>query len=402
MRIGLYEPSLGGHHGSYTLAIAREASARGWRVSLFVPRRDSKHQLIEHLAAAIGQQNILFSDYWVEKPVRFTWSSLIRYHAAQRSAAMRSLRSVERQFDFVYASNIDYMDKAIQAFGSPSFPTPFGGMCMRPRFHMKALGISCGCSQAGSLLGRWSFRRLLGARGIACITTADPSLSDFCLRQTSRRFRKVRYVPEIGMGPPSWCKSDAKAQLGFSPDDRVILVYGVLSGRKAIADLLHAIETQGDRSSLRALIVGQPDRETQQLLCERGPPESRRFKTILGFTDPRAEERIFAAADAVWVAYKDHSTMSGVFYQGICSHIPVITADYGILKWLAARQDVGISVDPTNPAETGVKLARLFDARTDYDRFCNNAIQLASHHRPVEFGSQTCDAIEDALRCNEP
>jgi glycosyltransferase involved in cell wall biosynthesis len=402
MRIGLYEPSLGGHHGSYTLAIAREAATRGWRVSLFVPRRDTKHELINRLAATIGQENILFSDYWVEKPVHFTRSSLIRYHAAQRWAAMKSLKSVERQFDFVYASNIDYMDKAIQAFGSPSFPTPFGGMCMRVRFHMKALGIDCGSSQAGSLLDRLTFRRLLVARGVACITTADPSLSEFCLGQASRRFRKVRYVPEIGMGPPSFRKPDAKAQLGFSPDDCVILVYGVLSGRKAIGELLHAIETQGDHTSLRALIAGHPDPETQQLLRERSPPERRRFTTVFGFADSRTEKLIFAAADAVWVAYKDHATMSGVFYQGICSHIPVITADYGILKWLGEKQDVGINVDPNNAVETGAKLTKLFHARTEYDRFCSNAMRIAAQHRPAEFGSKTCDVIQEAFTCKKP
>ena len=58
-------------------------------------------------------------------------------------------------------------------------------------------------------------------KGIACMT-ADPSFMELSATQRLKCFRKVKYVPELGMEPPTVTRREARDRLGLAEDDRVI------------------------------------------------------------------------------------------------------------------------------------------------------------------------------------
>jgi glycosyltransferase involved in cell wall biosynthesis len=117
---------------------------------------------------------------------------------------------------------------------------------------------------------------------------------------------------------------------------------------------------------------------------------------LLHFADADLENTVFAAADAVWIAYKGHSTMSGVFYQAACCGLPVIAPDYGILNLLTAQHGAGISVDPDNPEETGRQLQELLCDGDNREGLSQNLANIAELHFPENFGRSVCDAILEA------
>jgi glycosyltransferase involved in cell wall biosynthesis len=321
---------------------------------------------------------------------------LLRYQLDQRTAAGRTLKPLAQQFDFVYAANLDHMDKAIAVLGSPSLPAPFGGMVMRPRFHMASMGLTDCQTAPRSLLAAASFGRLLGAKGVACVTTADPTLAEFCEHQKSASYRKVRYIPEIGMAPSAIAANVAKASFGFYSSDHVILIYGSITRRKAIAECLRAMNRDGKHSRFKVLVVGQPD---AQMAHEIASPEiqeavgSGQLVVRPWFASAETENAAFAAADAVWVAYKNHSTMSGVFYQAVCSERPIIAPNYGVLKWLTEKCNVGICVDPENHERTGDQITSLLQDRIGYSSLQRNERRIAAEHHPESFGKNVCDEI---------
>jgi glycosyltransferase involved in cell wall biosynthesis len=394
MDLLLYDITLSGHHGTYLSAIAAEAMQRRWRVSVVLPKRVEQHQHFEALRKIVGHPNTFLSDHWVETPARFTRLSLFRHHLAQRRAAIDSLRPFKGKCDFVYAPNIDYMDKAIQFLGAPSYPTPFGGACMRVRFHMKAVGVRGAAFSAAGMLEALTFRRLLTAKGVACVTTADPSLVRFCEAQRSKKFRKVRFFPEMGMDRPSISGNEARTQLGFGAEDRIVLVYGMITERKGIRELFNSLDTLGPNSPIKVVIAGPQDDDTRNFLAANiNSRYAQRVRLIDGHVDRDLEGTLFAAANAVWVAYKGHSTMSSVFYQAACCGLPVIASNYGILSWLVEEQGVGISVNPQDPAKTGELIYKLLCGGSEYAGICKNSEELARLHSPANFARAVCDAI---------
>jgi glycosyltransferase involved in cell wall biosynthesis len=380
------------------VAITSEAVRRGWDVAVVTPLRDTDHPYFSRLRALVGESNLVFSPSWVAFPAKITALSMLRYHWQEWKSARRALLGCRRSWDFVYALNIDYMDKAIQLLGAPSRPTPMGGMTMRVRFHLNRLGVETHRSLLSSLAS-WSFSQLLRTRSLASVTTADPSLLSYCERQPAARYRKVFYVPEIGMEPPAVPAAEARAAFGLRADDRVILVFGFIDERKAYDELIEAICT-AEVDRVRILVVGNArDSAREALDGVKYEPLRRRgiLVTRLGFAEDEVQARAFAAADLVWVAYRNHSTMSGVFSQAMSCALPVIAPNYGLLSWLVSEYKVGIQVDIGNPSATGSQINALLQDQEALRTLRRNAAHLAAKHSPRNFGSAVCDAIAAGL-----
>ena len=114
---------------------------------------------------------------------------------------------------------------------------------------------------------------------------------------------------------------------------------------------------------------------------------------LRGFSGRETEAIALAASDAVCVAYKDHALMSAVFCQAMCSGVPIISPNYGLLAWLAGKYCVGIAVDIQDPLATGNALARLFEDRASYTEYCENARRHAQEHAPSAFGRAVCESV---------
>ena len=202
MHIALYDITLDGHHGAYLTVIAREALARGWRVSAIVPKAAAVHPAFQVLEQVVGPENVRATGHRVPPLEKANPLAGVNRHFAQYRAARRALRESGEQLDFVYAPNLDYMMRAVQMLGAPSYPVAMGGMCMSATFHLCDFGVESGESGVRMKLQRMVFERVLRAKGVACITTADPMLAKFASGQKKLEYGKVKYVPEIGMDVP--------------------------------------------------------------------------------------------------------------------------------------------------------------------------------------------------------
>jgi|GEM_PF-6469245 len=395
MKIAIYETSLDGHRGPYLLSTTSEAVARGWKVTLIVPEREREHPLCPQLIAIVGVNNLVFSSVAIKAlPSRTSPLQMLTYHLWQWRAARLSLMAQRRDWDFVYFPTLDVMDKAILILGPPSRPIPAGGMAMRVKFHLTDLRAQAKTNRPS--FGSYLFSRLLGVPKLSVVTTADPYLIDVCKMHREPRYRKLRYVPELGMLPPLIDRATAKTGFGFEPNDRVILVFGCIDGRKAFAELVDAVLTQPKHTRLRVLIVGPPTVGAAAILSGSKYDDLRRagiLVTRLEFSDVTKQTPAFAAADVVWVAYRNHSTMSAVFYQAISCSKPVIAPNYGLISWLATNYDVGIQVNIDDPEGTGSAITKLFQDSARFDVFVSNARALSNSYLPQNFGAGVCDAI---------
>ncbi len=395
MNLAIYETAIHGHRGAYLTEITAEAVRRGWAVTVVTPSNDRGSPYFSQLRDLVGAPNLVFTPFMILMPERISAASMLRYQFRQWRAARQSLVTNYRPWDFVYIPNIDYMDKAIQVLGAPSHPVPMGGMMMRVRFHLKQLGVETHRSLFPSLASL-SFAGLLGARSLAAVTTADPTLVKYCEGKRQSKYRKVTYVPEIGMVAPRRDSATAKKEFGFRPESRVILIYGSIEVRKAFTELIEAIAGAESIPSIRILIVGQPDQAARETLESTKYEELRRkgvLATRLGFADTETQDLAFAAADVVWVAYRNHSTMSGVFSQAMSCSLPVIGPNYGLLSWLVSEYKVGICVDINNPREIGSRIVEMLQNAESMEAFRRKAAQISLSHLPRSFAGAVCDAI---------
>lgn len=399
MNLAICDFSLDGHRASYIRAIAIGAAKKRWKTTVVLPQEAQAHPAIGAIRSSIGLGCMVFSDHPMRQLEGTSPLSLMRHHIGNHFAAVKALEPVLPDCDFVYFPTLDVMDKAMLVFGTPSGRVPMGGMCMRARFHMTATGVEGRIADRSSVINEFAFRRLLKTTGVRCITTSDPTLEIYARRQGGSDFDKVMFVPELGMVRPSVAPVEARRLWGFGPDDKIILIYGAISRRKGVRDLLNALSGLNG-TTIRVLIVGAADDEMKEYLSTPfvlSLIASGLVRLCVAYSDDNTEAAAFAAADAVWVAYRDHSTMSGVFLQAICAHVPVITANYGIMAWLASRDGVGISVDPNDTKNVSSQISEMFAESARLCAYREKAAQIAERHSPSSFGNSICDAIQASL-----
>jgi glycosyltransferase involved in cell wall biosynthesis len=124
-----------------------------------------------------------------------------------------------------------------------------------------------------------------------------------------------------------------------------------------------------------------------------------RLKERLGFQTLVDEGRLFAAADAVWMGYRGHYTMSGVLVQAAAMGLPVISCAEGLIGWWTRKYAAGEVVDPDDAPAVVNAIGRLSSDRAWRERYRANARDMARLHGPEAFASSICDAVGENSPC---
>jgi glycosyltransferase involved in cell wall biosynthesis len=314
----------------------------------------------------------------------------IRYRAVRTA-----FRQIQRQSppDLVYVVTLDHYEKMISLLGSPFAGRPFAGMVLDPKFHRKVMGV--GPPTRNDTLYRWLFRRLLRTQGLVCTTVVDESFFEYTRSNQATLYEKLSLVPDVGELVVEHSRADARAEIGLAPHQFVILVYGSITARKGLAELLAAVD--GSAESTIALIAGAQDAESEALLREAPAMRLRAAGRLIesnGFLTAELEARAFAAADAVWLGYAPgFYGSSGVLFQAAAAGLPVLASSTGLIGWLTRRHQLGLTFDTQNVHAVRSAIRDLMHDHAARTRFTANGRAVGRQHTGTIFGDAVCDAI---------
>ena len=316
----------------YVARIARGAQARGMRVIIattvagmaqpdLAALRDVT-ELIEYENPPGNSTRVLVNR---QRDLSRIYRAFVRNHAADR----------------VLVPFGDTVDKAFALFGTGGGAWDL--LLMRAFFHHAAMGVKGASAGRGDVVRAWFFRRLLTRRGIRRVLTLDELLPLYAQRQGWRNAEKVQFVPDPPQIAPPAERDAARRRWGLSEGAPTILVYGALSLRKGLADLLAAVATDPD-GALHLLLVGIQDYEAKPLLAMPEFDVLRRAGRLIEadrYVDETDEADAFAAADVVWLGYHDFQGSSGVLVQAAQADRPVVGCAEGLIGWRTREHGLG-------------------------------------------------------------
>jgi glycosyltransferase involved in cell wall biosynthesis len=161
-------------------------------------------------------------------------------------------------------------------------------------------------------------------------------------------------------------RAEAKAQLGISKGDKVLLFFGNIAPYKGLEYLIAAFYEflKKDRSS-RLLIVGKP-RGPQSYCNEvrRGIESSGIADRVIAKIEYVPDEEIelyFKAADILILPYA-HVFQSGVLFLGYSFGLPAIAADVGNLKEEIVEDQTGFVFRPRDSSDLAAKIEKYFNS----------------------------------------
>jgi len=161
---------------------------------------------------------------------------------------------------------------------------------------------------------------------------------------------QINYVPDFAEIKGPWERKGARQAYEIAPSAKVVLIYGGLTERKGIRQILSAMAEEQVDQDVVVLFAGTASDRVMRLLetpAVQRMLQHRRIITSLKFHDSDEEQKAFMASDAVWLGYVDGFLgSSGVLYQAVQCELPVIAMHEGVIGQTVKKNRIGICVDP--------------------------------------------------------
>lgn len=394
-RLMLFDLSIYGHHPSYIkylLQYWHKHSLPGQLVLLVSPRFLDVHSDVVDLAQKLDPGNIQVHAISPTEEAALKSRSTSIGRNLCNFQEWRLLCKYARllQVDHVLAMYYDTYQNPILLNQMP--PCPVSGIYFRPKFHysdFKPGTVKLGAFKPGDLntgdletvsTQSQPTRRDQWAKFLLEQVLRKPklhrlfSLDPFVIEHVAPRWRdKILHLPdpiELTEGS-STAAAALRVRFNIEPERKVFLLFGALTGRKGIYELLEAIPKLSPELAQRAafVFVGESSpvhREKIDPVVDRLCQDySVQIIRHYEFVDDAEVRDLFELADVVLALYQRHVGMSGILLWAAMSQTPILGADYGLMGEMARRHQLGVTVDASSPDAIAEGLTTLLQSSTE-------------------------------------
>ena len=267
---------------------------------------------------------------------------------------------------------------------------PCSGVLMTQHFHLST--STSPDSWPLRKLKKYLFEMLL-RRASHALFSIDPLLVD----QYSGNHQKLRLLRD----PSSFTVnvSNDSTSLIESEGRFNVLLYGSISLRKGLAQLLEAAISDSLKDKIRITIAGRQDIHARQYLfrfLQRHPQAASLLEIRDEYIAPNAEIDLFLQSNVVWVGYANFYSMSGVLVQaGMCRR-PVLASHDGIIGEMTKKYELGVAVN-IHDNDAVVRGLLQLQEELKSQRYGSNGHQRFKDHTVDNFKKSIADLIDSML-----
>ena len=183
------------------------------------------------------------------------------------------------------------------------------------------------------------------------------------------KLNKICLVNDVGE-----VKKSAIINKAHNEKNLKLLVYGSITMRKGLKQLLESISSNNFNLKIELIIAGKPDDEVISFLESYTTKDHINLKTYFCYVSDHLESELFWGSDVVWLGYsKEFISSSGVLYQAWSAHKPVIACSHGLIGARTKKYNAGILIDVDNNAEIVNALSILGKKDHKYEQYVQNA-----------------------------
>ncbi|ASC71321.1 Glycosyltransferase Type 1 [Halomicronema hongdechloris C2206] len=380
----LFDLSIRGHHPAYIrhlITYWRQHQPRQSLAIVVSPRFLDEHSDVVELVEREEKTKIQFHAITAEEAAH------LGKRKSFRQRLLRSFREWDLLLKYIKKLNASYCITLY--FDTCMLPAALGkhpacelaGIYFRPTFHYADLNQEHQASIADKLqkIREKVILKLLDKKpNIAKILCLDK----FAVADLNKTFKQTHAMAlpdpvEIHSGSPEFTNQriqDMKAALGIDNHRKTFLLFGSLTHRKGIPQVLTALQQLPEdlAKKLCIALVGESNQAESinsniEIICQQKPVQIVRYYDFV----PEADVPIyFALADVVLAPYQKHVGMSGILLLAAAAGKPVLSSDYGLMGELVRRYQLGLTIDSSQPEH-------IADALTQYlsqpsTTFCNS------------------------------
>ena len=254
------------------------------------------------------------------------------------------------------------------ALGANS-PCPFSGIYFRPTFHYNQFdGYQPSWKdQVQQLREKFILSRITRNPQLQTLLSLDPFAVEHLNKFNSQAqavhlpdpVEEIPYNDEI-------TSSSIKEDLAIEPGRQVFFLFGAITARKGIYQLLEALNLLPDElcQKLCLLIVGESGikAELEKIIGDISQTKPVQIISRYEFIPDQEMQAYCQMVDVILAPYQRHVGMSGILLLAAAAGKPVLSSNYGLMGQMVRRYSLGLAVDSTVPEEIASGLSRMLVA----------------------------------------
>ncbi|WP_019504097.1 glycosyltransferase [Pleurocapsa sp. PCC 7319] len=356
----LFDLVVGGHHGSYIQHLVEYWVNQNLSSKLHIvvsPRFLERHADVAELISEHSLENINLVVITSEEEAALN---------SNGSKIKRSLRAI-REWNLLckYAKSLEATHCLIMYFDTcwlplvlgKKAPCDFSGIYFRPTLHYR--NFADYSASGNEKLPRWreklTLTRILGHSQLQTLFCIDPFAPKFIEDQFQSSVQVLPLADPVKMDCDSKLPlKDLKDKLGIEANRKVFLLFGALTGRKGVNQLLESISFLPPElcRQICFLIVGEGNQQLIEAqaasICQTKPLQ---VISHCQFVPEEDVPKYFQLSDFVLAPYQRHIGMSGILLLAAAAQKPILSSNYGLMGELVRRYCLGLAVDSTVPRE---------------------------------------------------
>lgn len=193
--------------------------------------------------------------------------------------------------------------------------------------------------------------------------------------------------------------SELRSRSNIGGQRKVFLLFGELSGRKGVEQMLDAIALLPGTlcQTLCFLLVGRCDlatkRQFQSKIAQVRSAQPVQIIEQYEFISEQAVQDYFQLTDVVLAPYQKHIGMSGILLQAAAAKKPVLSSNYGLMGELVRRYQLGLAVDSTQPIELMQALSSFLQAPASHFYSLEKMEQFVQQNTVEQFASTILSTV---------
>jgi glycosyltransferase involved in cell wall biosynthesis len=375
-KLMLFDLDVRGHHSGYIQHLVKYWSEQKIPGQLYIvvsPKFVEQHSGIVDIALKCSEKNIKFVSITSKEEAALIDSEQLEVSFKNRiQRAFQEWNLLSKYATSLSATQclIMYLDTILLRLSLGSrLPCPFSAIYFRPIFHYSSFPKYTSSKQERI----WQLRDSLCLKGLLSNSNLQTlfCLDPFAVEKINAKISKSTaiYLPDpVQIYNHSDCDlEELKLSLGIENNRQICLLFGVITQRKGINQLLEAVESLPPEIACRLclLLIGPLERGEEQELQIRvtNIRESLPVQIICrhDFIADQQIQPYFQISDVILAPYQRHIGMSAILVRAATSGKPILSSDFGLMGEVTRRYSLGLTVDSTKYIDIATALTRFLN-----------------------------------------
>ena len=346
MKILIVEPESKGHHFVlYLNKLINEFKKRNFDIDLVTSKKAVNTEAYKIIKKNNKSFNTYTFDYDLSLKNKFFLFKIFFQISYFYIVIKKVIKlSKKNKYDAIYFNHLDPFFYVYAFFGFFVKLKNINGLLLNCKFHHSYYKFKNNIVL--DKLKFFLFKLFIKNKNISKIFLVDYLIKDF-LSFNNYKSKKIIFINEAFNEIKTINKYLARRKFKFKEKGKYILVYGAITARKGLIELIDAVSSDDNLNEYSIIVAGVIQNKFYNILRNREGfkklIKNKKLYILNKFISENEERQLFSSTDFVWLGYNNNSSdsSSGVLNLSVMAEKIIIASNRGLIAKIVKSNRIG-------------------------------------------------------------